>query len=214
VTRGDYRRIVSDVEKRLESHGDSHLGVGWPKREDADTRYRVMLEVMGKVPPDEPVTLLDLGCGAAHLYDDMLRRGLAGGAIAYTGLDLSEKFLALCRAKHPGVTFLAHDVLADPPLEGTWDYVVMNGVLTQKVDLTFDEMLEYAQALVPRAFALARRGLAFNVMSKHVDWERDDLFHLPFDTLAAFLRRDVSRDFVFRNDYGLFEYTTYVYRRP
>ncbi len=54
--------------------------------------------------------------------------------------------------------------------------------------------------------------MAFNVMSKHVDWEREDLFHLPFDTLAEFLKKELTRNFVFRNDYGLYEYTTYVYR--
>jgi len=30
-------------------------------------------------------------------------------------------------------------------------------------------------------------GLGFNVMSKHVDWEREDLFHWGFDEVAAFL---------------------------
>jgi hypothetical protein len=49
------------------------------------------------------------------------------------------------------------------------------------------------------------------VMSKHVDWERDDLFHLPFDALGSFLREEVSRHFVIRHDYGLYEYTTYIY---
>ena len=61
-------------------------------------------------------------------------------------------------------------------------------------------------------YPLARRGIAFNVMSKHVDWERDDLFHLPFDVLAAFLRAEISRHYQFRADYGLYEYTAYVYR--
>ena len=37
-------------------------------------------------------------------------------------------------------------------------------------------------------------------------------FHLPFDELAPFLTRELSRNFVLRNDYGLFEYTAYVYR--
>jgi hypothetical protein len=54
--------------------------------------------------------------------------------------------------------------------------------------------------------------MAFNVMSKHVDWERDDLFHLPFDELGRWLVSSISRNFVIRADYGLYEYTTYVYR--
>ncbi len=81
-----------------------------------------------------------------------------------------------------------------------------------KCDLSFDEMLAYFQAVVIRLFAKARIGVAFNVMSKQVDWERDDLFHLPLDILASFLTKNISRDFVIRHDYGLYEYTTYVYR--
>ena len=49
-------------------------------------------------------------------------------------------------------------------------------------------------------------------MSKNVDWERDDLFHWGLDELTAFLTKDISRRFVLRNDYGLYEYTVYVYR--
>jgi hypothetical protein len=91
---------------------------------------------------------------------------------------------------------------------------VLNGVFTVKATLSFDEMLDFFRRLVTRAFALADQGIAFNVMSKQVDWERDDLFHLPLDTLAWFLTQEISRHFVIRNDYGLYEYTAYVYREP
>ena len=73
-------------------------------------------------------------------------------------------------------------------------------------------MFSYFKQLSTRVFKYAAVGMAFNVMSKHVDWEREDLFHLPFDTLAEFVRKELTRNFVFRNDYGLYEYTTYVYR--
>ena len=51
----------------------------------------------------------------------------------------------------------------------------------------FDEMLFYFKQLLQKVFHHAQIGIAFNVMSKHVQWERDDLFHLPFDLLAQFL---------------------------
>ena len=73
-------------------------------------------------------------------------------------------------------------------------------------------MLAYFERTLSAVFAKAKVGLAFNVMSKHVDWERDDLFHLPFDTLVRFLTASLTRNFVIRNDYGLYEYTTYLYR--
>ena len=68
--------------------------------------------------------------------------------------------------------------------------------------------------MLMRVFAKARKGVAFNVMSKSVDWERDDLFHLSADRLITFLTKSLSRHFIIRNDYGLYEYTTYVYKQP
>ena len=206
-----YSSITEFCERCLDEHGDSHLGVGWPKREDADTRYRVMLDVIRPAHAG-PVRLLDFGCGASHLYDYLLRHGRTD--IAYSGLDVSDKFLALSRQKHPSNTYYQLDVLAGEVALPPFDYVVLNGVLTVKRDLSFDDMMAYAQRLLARVFPLARIGMAFNVMSTHVDWEREDLFHVPADTLGRFLVEHVSRHFVMRHDYGLYEYTTYVYRTP
>jgi hypothetical protein len=83
---------------------------------------------------------------------------------------------------------------------------------TERRGLSFDEMVDYFEATVTRLFIRTRIGIAFNVISKHVEWEREDLFHVPFDVLASTLVRDVSRKLTFRHDYGLFGYTTYVYR--
>ena len=51
-------------------------------------------------------------------------------------------------------------------------------------------------------------------MSKIVDWERDDLFHLPMDDAARLLHRLAGRHVRMRADYGLYEYTAYAYKRP
>ena len=203
-----YLSIVSHYEACLEQHGDSHLGVDWPKEEDVPKRHRVMLDVI-KPGADRRVSLLDFGCGAAHLNEYIVEQGLKN--IDYSGLDLSEKFVRLAQSKFPANEFFCVDLLEENASLPVFDYVVLNGVFTEKRDLSFDEMFAYFKRLLPRVFAHASIGIAFNVMSKHVDWEREDLFHLPFDTLAAFLKQEVARNFVFRNDYGLYEYTAYVY---
>jgi SAM-dependent methyltransferase len=205
-----YLSIVSHYESCLERHGDTHRGVDWPKKEDAETRYKVMLEIIRREDEARVVRLLDFGCGASHLYEHIVARGFRN--IAYSGLDLSEKFVQLSQRKFPDNKYFCVDVLSDEAAIPGFDYIVMNGVFTEKGPLSFDEMFSYFKQLVKRVFAKAEIGLAFNVMSKHVDWERDDLFHLPFDLLATFLTKELTRDFVFRNDYGLYEYTTYVYR--
>ena len=95
-----------------------------------------------------------------------------------------------------------------------FDYIIMNGVFTEKMTLTFQYMLEYFKNMIKKVFNKANIGIAFNTMSIHVDWEREDLFHLPFDLLADFLKKEISRHFIIRNDYGLYEYTVYVYKEP
>jgi len=204
-----YLSIVSHYENCLAQNGDSYLGVDWPKKEDAETRYRIMLEII-KPYTDHDVRLLDFGCGASHLYEYILKRNIRG--IIYTGLDLSEKFIQLSKNKFPQNNYYCLDILDQSRQLPSFDYVVMNGVFTEKRELSFDEMLGYFKLMLKTAFNKSRMGLAFNVMSKQVDWEREDLFHLPLDILADFLIKELSRSFVIRNDYGLYEYTTYVYK--
>lgn len=205
-----YKEIIAHYEDCLERHGDSHLGVDWPDPQDAYTRYRVMLESIRD--KDLPATLLDFGCGAGHLLQFIRREGRQ--SIDYRGLDASPKFVALCRRKFPETTFHCRDILEDPTGIDPADYVVLNGVLTEKRGMSETAMLAYAEALLCAAWPLARKGMAFNVMSAHVDWRRDDLFHVPFDTMAVLVKSRLSRHFQFRQDYGLYEFTTYVYRRP
>jgi SAM-dependent methyltransferase len=210
VSSKKYLSIVSACQAFLSEHGDTYRGVGWTKsQEDADTRYKVMLEVI-KQRDSSKVTLLDFGCGASHLYEYIIDQELY--SIEYCGLDISDTFIALSKQKFPSVDYYLMDVLEGERVLPTFDYIVFNGVFTMKCDLSFDEMYEYFQTVVETMFAKARVGIAFNIMSKQVDWERDDLFHLPFDVLASFLSNKISRHFTFRHDYGLYEYTTYVYK--
>jgi SAM-dependent methyltransferase len=205
-----YQEIIHHYEACLEKHGDNHLGVDWPRKEDVIKRYRVMLELIRE--KEENLSLLDFGCGAAHLYDYIIEQGFT--KINYSGLDISEKFISLCRKKFPSTTFYCADILVDELVVPCFDYIVMNGVFTEKQSMSHEEMTVYFQSLLNKVFSLARKGVAFNVMSKQVDWERNDLFHLPLDELATFVTKSLSRYFIVRNDYGLYEYTVYLYRKP
>lgn len=203
-----YHTLVHHYTSCFEAHGATSKGVDWPKPEDALLRHRVMLGVLERLVP---CALLDLGCGYGAFYDMMEPLDLP---IEYRGIDLSAPMIAEAKKRHPGVLFEQRDILLDPlPPEGA-DYVVMNGVMTEKRELSFEQMEGFAHAIIKAAFAHASRGIAFNMMSAHVDWQRDDLFHMPFDRLAAFLKAEVSRHFSFRTDYGLYEFTAYVYREP
>lgn len=203
----NYQSIVSHYEDCFARHGDSHLGVDWPNEKDVLRRYSVMLDVVKERVAGTSV--LDFGCGAAHFLPFL---NTHFPEARYIGLDVSAVFVAFCQAKFQTEEFLQLDVLKEPERLPQFDYAVMNGVFTEKRALEFEEMFAYFKQLVKLVFTKAKVGIAFNVMSKAVDWERDDLFHLPLDLLSEFLTKELSRHFVIRNDYGLYEYTVYIYK--
>ena len=205
-----HHAIAAACETDLDTYGDTFRGAGWTKSQaHADLRYSVMLDLVRR-PVSGRVTLLDIGCGASHLYDYMLRHGVSD--VEYSGLDLSAKYLALSARKHPGVTYHQADLIEGTAQIPISDYAVLNGLFNYKGSASHDAMWSYVQAFLRRVAPLARVGFAFNVMTKYLDWEREDLFFLPLDTMATFISQEVGRSFVIRHDYGLYEYTVYAYK--
>jgi SAM-dependent methyltransferase len=200
---------VAECERTLAKYGDSYRGVGWTRgQEYADLRYEVMLGVIKDSAASASV--LDVGCGASHLYDYMKKTGR--DHFRYTGVDASPRFLELSRRKFPHVDYYEGNFLDSSVTIPVHDYLVINGLFTYKGIADGESMWQYMKEGLVRAFALCNTGLAFNVMSKHVEWERDDLFHVPIGTLTDFLAGSLTTTFAVRHDYRLYEYTVYAYK--
>lgn len=202
-----YLKIAEHYDKCFKEHGDSNLGVDWPNYKDTLTRHQVMLDLT----QGEDCSILDFGCGLGHFYDFLKING-HNNFIQYSGLDINEGFYNTCKTKYPYLNFYHVDILQDNNIPN-FDYIVCNGTFTEKRDLSQDEMMEFFTSAITKLWDKCDKGIAFNLMSKHVDWEREDLFHVSLDELGWFLKKNLSRDFVIRNDYKLFEYTTYVYKQ-
>lgn len=205
----EYEKVVQHYEKCFEKHGPTHLGVDWPKQADLDTRFKVMTDII--LRRHYPCTLLDFGCGAGLLLE-WIKRKWYGASVEYIGCDLSHKFIDYCKTKFPEEQFVQLDVIKEEEKLPEFDYAILNGVFTMKIDLTHEEMWAVFTEVITKVFKKAKRGVAFNLMSKQVDWERKDLFHVSLDDLASFLTKNLSRHFVIKNDYGLYEYTVYLYK--
>jgi SAM-dependent methyltransferase len=208
-----YHSLVRMVEELYAEHGDSHRGLGYPKEEGFDVRYHVYLDVIRAAAARAECTLLDVGCGTARLLD--LIKASDRKEINYRGVDLSARLIEAANKKHPEAEFVCGDPF---DLKEIWstrpDYVVFGGIFTCRLQMGVEEMTDYMIRLLRLAFTHCELGIAFNVMSQHVDWQRNDLFHVPFDRMAEILQTNFSRHYLFRADYGLYEYTVYLYRAP
>ena len=206
-------RLLSFYHGFYDEFGDSYRGVGWTKSQEVtDRRNRVLLDF---ISPDEPGSLLDVGCGLGHTLEYIRRARpelLTTGAGSYTGIDLSEVFVAASREKFPDVVFEKASITDLSEEFGVFDYAVLSGLFTAKgKDNSHSEFWEYCRTVLSAVSKRVTKGFAFNASSPYVDWERDDLFHLRVEDALGFLSTEVSRSFSVRHDYGLFEYTVYVY---
>jgi dTDP-4-amino-4,6-dideoxygalactose transaminase len=216
MSRADqrYTEIVGHYDSCLRRYGDTALGAGWPNEADRQTRFEVMLDVISG-DGSARAKLLDVGCGTGELF--RVARLHKRPSIDYQGVDLSELPLQYAREKFPNASFLRLDILEATNHQLNHlaaDYCVINGLFTVKQTLSNQEMWEFMTAVVSRLWRITDKAIAFNVMSKQVDWEREDLFHVSLDRMASFLHELAGRSVTLRSDYGLYEYTCYIRKKP
>jgi SAM-dependent methyltransferase len=205
-----YYKIAAHYENCLAKYGITAKGMDWPNEDDLKKRFNVMLNVI-KNKQKQSVSLLDIGCGVGFLLDYINDKKLID-KYQYKGIDISSKMIEIAKLRYPDHDFEVRDILENPLPGQSIDYIVMNGVLTERVSLTYEQMKEYSCSIIKAAYDTCIYGIAFNVMSTHVDWYRNDLFHWSLDSVVSFLVKECSRNIVIRMDYGLYEFTVYVYR--
>ncbi|MFL9959855.1 class I SAM-dependent methyltransferase [Paraburkholderia sediminicola] len=189
--------------------------LGWPNAPDLAARYAALLSPIDftRYSPHHRLRLLDVGCGFGLLLDYLKENALLD-LIDYTGVDLVDAVLTEARSRWPNARFEKRDVRDLPYPDDAFDYCIVCGIFTVKVGNTYAETVALAQSTLKALWPSVTLGLGFNSMSKHVDWEREDLFHWPLDDIMAFSKRDLSRHVSFRLDYGLWEVSTLIGKTP
>jgi predicted TPR repeat methyltransferase len=130
----EYYEIFRHYEGRFDQYGATAKGMDWPNERDLARRFEVMLGIV-RSGDERPVSLVDLGCGAGLLVDHLRSKGVLD-AFEYHGIDISAKMVAAGLERYPQLQFEVRDVLVSPLPPRSVDYIIMNGVLTEKLKLT------------------------------------------------------------------------------
>ncbi|MBY0369528.1 class I SAM-dependent methyltransferase [bacterium] len=201
------QELAEHYSTTFRTHGATPQGVDWGREEDVLLRYAKMLEVIPAAEKSQRVSLLDVGCGYGGLLEYAQKNGYQ---IDYTGIDASAELIEEAARRAPTACWIHSDVLSLS--NQVYDYVVCNGILTQKLQTSHLEMDRYAEKLIQKLFALSERGAAFNVMSTFVNYQRDNLYHRSPTEMLCFCLSQITRKVRLDHAYPLYEYTVYLYQ--
>ncbi len=198
--------------EKLSLHGANARGVDWNSEERQRLCFSQILKVCRHPETgewDRDFSLLDFGCGYGALAEY-----LAGESVplaSYLGYDLSEAMVTAASEK----TWALGDKAAFTAVEpagAACDYVVASGVVALK--LQADEALWkiHVAETIRRIWGMARKGIAFNSLTRYSDPDRmrPDLYYPDPCELFHFCKTELSRQVSLLHDYGPYEFTILV----
>ena len=186
----------------LAAHGDSPAAVLWPKG-----RQELRFEALTRHLPRSEFTLLDYGCGLAHLrayLDPRFER------CRYSGADMVPAFIDASKAKYPDSEFIVAVTPRD--LASDYDHIVLSGVFNMLYSDDEDQHVREVWQSLESLFARARSSMAVNFMTDQVDFKQPGAFHLDPQQIFEFVRTRLSRRFLIDQSYMPFEYTVVVWK--
>lgn len=205
---GVSRKLKEHYEATFRSSGPTSQGVDWGEDESRlELRYEKMLAVVsdGDVP-----AILDVGCGFGGLLGYAQSKGIR---VDYTGIDVAENMIQWARDTYSDAEFVCGDAL-EVEFGRRFDYVICNGILTQKLDVPGTTMDQFAGRLIRRMFDLCDRGVGFNVMTTKVNFFSNNLYYRNPAELFSWCLTEITPYLRIDHAYPLYEYTMYLYRNP
>lgn len=190
-------------------HGPKPEGVDWGSRSDLHRlRLEKMLAVLSEPPGECPPSLLDVGCGYGSLWQLIRERGQP---LHYTGIDVCEPMVQYARHLNPDAHWIVGDFM-DLESNKKFDYVVCNGILTQKLGIPVPEMDDFLRQLVTKMFKQCRVGAAFNLMTTHVNFTAPNLYYKNPLEIVDWCMNELTKKIRLDHSYPLFEFTVYLYK--
>lgn len=201
--------LCEHYSKTFIDHGRTSKGVDWGEdKENHLLRLQKMLDVIDVNKLSKNNSILDVGCGYGSLFELIRQKGLP---IKYTGVDISLPMINSAKSFYPDAEWDCRDILNDS-CSRQYDYVVCNGILTQKLNVSHKQMDRYAQEIIKKMFNMCRIGIAFNVMTTHVNFQVDNLYYRNPVELLAWCMSELTSNIRVDHSYHLYEYTMYLYK--
>jgi SAM-dependent methyltransferase len=192
-------------KEKLNTYGPNYRGVGYNAPDRQDISFRQLIKICEE--PIQPFSMIDYGCGYGALIQHLTDRGLA---FTYTGFDITDEMIKNATALfgHLNTCRFISDKRALLPA----DYTVASGIFNMKLDTEYSEWTQYVIRTLDEMWALSRKGMAFNILTKYSEPEkmRPELYYADPCFLFDYCKTHYSRDVALLHDYHIFEFTILV----
>jgi SAM-dependent methyltransferase len=209
-------RILTDIESyyslRLREHGPCARGADWNGEESQQVRFEQLLKIIPgeRTRSCQPVSLNDFGCGYGALAEYVIKSGMS---LDYHGFDLSSEMIAAAIKKNPlaGTTFEVND-----HCRRLADYSVASGLFNVKQTAQCSDWQEFLIDTLNNMNECSRHGFSFNCLTSYADADRmrEHLHYADPSFYFDYCKKQFSKDVALLHDYGLYEFTILVRKRP
>jgi 2-polyprenyl-3-methyl-5-hydroxy-6-metoxy-1,4-benzoquinol methylase len=203
---------IYDLYKNLYlKHGFTAAAVKARNKKQQSLRFKYLLDHLDIKKND---SLLDVGCGLGDLSEYLKKNKIR---CSYLGVDFLEHFIESASKKYGNsskINFLQLDI-HQQQLPKTYDWVVLSGLFNDKDHNSDGLMLN----LITKMFKASKKGIAFNSLTKYVDYEDKKLFYSNPDKVFKFCVKKLSKYVLINTNYQLkkntipFEYTMVVFKK-
>lgn len=202
-----YNDIVNYYDDKVQRFGTGPYAVDWNSIEVQEIRFRQLAKVLPH-KDNEEFTLCDFGCGLGA-FSDYVKKEHSN--YQYTGIDISSKMIDSARMEHEGKDYIAEFVCAHE-ITNEYDYVIESGIFNVRKDVPNEQWLNYITDTLDMFNRHAKKGFAFNCLTKYSDQEymRDYLYYADPCFLFDYCKRKYSRNVALLHDYELYDFTIIV----
>lgn len=192
--------LIEAYQRAFALHGDTPAGVLWPRG-----RQALRFDALTRHFSDERFSVLDYGCGLAHLKCYLDQRFKC---YEYHGADLVPEFVQAAVAKYPEarVSLVESHVDLSTPV----DHVVISGTFNIIEGADRSAYIEQVFSALSHLFGLARLSLAVNFMTDRVDYVQPQALHMNVEAVTDFARTHLSPRLRVDESYMPYEFTLVV----
>lgn len=188
---------IAYYDALVRQHDNPAVSVGWSTTYAQTLRF----EVLSMVGDLNQASVLDCGCGRGDLLQYLSNEGIS---CDYLGVDASAHMIQEARKCYPDHTFKHVDFM-DDDFRVSVDYVLASGAMSYRVE----DPKAYLEETIFKLFSMAKRGLAFNLLSQVKDGSSR---FMAFDPVQVFdLCRQWTPYVSVQHHYLPNDFTVYLY---